>query len=92
VELSGHFAFPILVSDLATRDAVRESMHAQRVQTTFYPSLTQLSVYLPKSAGDERPIAEEIANRHLALPLSPSLDDEQITTVINALEHALQTI
>jgi len=89
VDLSGHFAFPVLVGDRETRDAVRESMHAQRVQTTFYPSLTQLSVYEPKSPGDERPVAEDIADRHLALPLSPSLDDGKIATVVEALERAL---
>lgn len=89
VELSGHFAFPVLVSDLASRDAVRESMHAQRVQTTFYPSLTQLSVYKPKTPEDERPVAEEVANRHLALPLSPSMDDAKIAMVVEALESAL---
>ncbi len=89
VELSGHFAFPVLVADRETRDAVRESMHAQRVQTTFYPSLTQLSVYEPKSPEDERPVAEDIADRHLALPLSPSLDEEKIEIVLNALESAL---
>ncbi len=50
VELSGHFAFPVLVADLETRDAVRESMHAQRVQTTFYPSLTQLSLVQARAA------------------------------------------
>jgi dTDP-4-amino-4,6-dideoxygalactose transaminase len=89
VELSGHFAFPVLVADRGTRDAVRESMHAQRVQTTFYPSLTQLSVYEPKYSEDERPVAEEIADRHLALPLSPSLDDAKIEIVVDVLKAAL---
>ncbi len=89
VELSGHFAFPVLVADRETRDAVRESMHAQRVQTTFYPSLTQLSAYEPKRPEDERPRAEEIADRHFALPLSPSLDDAKIDTVVTALQAAL---
>ena len=64
-------------------------MHAQRVQTTFYPSLTQLSVYEPQRPEDERPIAEEIADRHFALPLSPSMDDAKIDTVVPALETAL---
>ena len=89
VELSGHFAFPVLVADRETRDAVRESMHAQRVQTTFYPSLTQLSVYEPQRPEDERPVAEEIADRHFALPLSPSMDDQKIETVVTALQSAL---
>ena len=90
VELSGHFAFPVLIADRATRDRVRESMQAQGVQTGTTPSLTQLSIYRPKSPEDERPVAEEFADRHLVLPLSPSLDDAKIERVISALQSALE--
>jgi dTDP-4-amino-4,6-dideoxygalactose transaminase len=89
VELSGHFAFPVLVSDRERRDVVREAMHAGRVQTTFYPALTQLSAYEPTGPEDAMPIAEEFADRHFALPLSPSLDAEKIELVLGELSTAL---
>lgn len=89
VDLSGHFAFPVLVKDLATRDAVRESMHASRVQTTFYPSLTQLSVYADQGEGGALPVAAEFADRHLAMPFSPSMNDQKIDLAVGALESAL---
>jgi dTDP-4-amino-4,6-dideoxygalactose transaminase len=89
VELSGHFAFPVLVGDGEVRDAVRAAMHEARVQTTFYPSLTQLSAYEPRNGDAGHPIAEEFAGRHLALPLSPSLDDPKIDVVMAELEGAL---
>lgn len=89
VELSGHYAFPVLLADRETRDAVRESMGARGVETTSFPALTQLSAYAPKRAQDARPVAEEVADRHLALPLSPSLGDAKIEAVVSALQAAL---
>jgi dTDP-4-amino-4,6-dideoxygalactose transaminase len=89
VELSGHFAFPVLVADEQVRDAVRTAMHAARVQTTFYPALTQLSAYEPRDDEARLPVAEEFAGRHLALPLSPSLDAAKIELVAEELENAL---
>jgi dTDP-4-amino-4,6-dideoxygalactose transaminase len=89
VELSGHFAFPVLVADRATRDSVREALHASRVQTTFYPALTQLSAYKPSGPDGSMPVAEEFADRHLALPLSPSLDEARIGIVVDELQRGL---
>jgi dTDP-4-amino-4,6-dideoxygalactose transaminase len=89
VELSGHFAFPVLVADRAARDSVREALHASGIQTTFYPALTQLSEYKPTAEDGGMPVAEEFADRHLALPLSPSLDDAKIELVVEELGRAL---
>jgi dTDP-4-amino-4,6-dideoxygalactose transaminase len=89
VEFSGHFAFPVLVADRATRDSVREAMHAAGIQTTFYPALTQLSAYQPSDPGDAMPVAEEFADRHLALPISPSLDATKLDLVVDELGRAL---
>jgi dTDP-4-amino-4,6-dideoxygalactose transaminase len=89
IELSGHFAFPILVSERVKRDSVRDAMHANGVQTTFYPALTQLSAYRPSGPDGSMPVAEEFADRHLALPLSPSLDEAKIDIVVGELRAAL---
>jgi dTDP-4-amino-4,6-dideoxygalactose transaminase len=90
IELSGHFAFPVLVGDRGTRDAVRDALHARGIQTTFYPALTQLSAYAPADGDGSMPIAEEFADRHLALPISPSLDDERLDLVVEELRQALE--
>jgi dTDP-4-amino-4,6-dideoxygalactose transaminase len=89
IELSGHFAFPVLVADLETRNRVRDELHAAGVQTTFYPALTQLSEYEGAGGPGGCPIAEDFADRHFALPLSPSLDREKIGIVVEELEKAL---
>ena len=89
VELAGHFAFPVLVGDLDTRNRVRETMHANGVQTTFYPALTQLTEYQGAAGDGGAPVAEEIADRHLVLPFSPSLGDEEIGIVVEEFRAAV---
>ena len=85
VELSGHFAFPVVVSDGAIRDGVRERLHAEGVQTTFYPALTPAQrVFRSADAGEACPVAEEFADRHLALPLFPGLDDSESSSSSDA--------
>jgi dTDP-4-amino-4,6-dideoxygalactose transaminase len=90
VDLSGHFAYPVLVADRATRDSVREAMQAAGVQSTFYPSLTQLSEYRPAQGDRGTPLSEEFSDRHIALPLSPSMGEEKIEIVVEALSDALE--
>ncbi|MDX6637866.1 MAG: hypothetical protein QOJ01_1377 [Solirubrobacterales bacterium] len=88
VELSGHFAFPVLVADAERRDGVRERAHAAGVQTTFYPALTQLTAFR-RGADDGCPVAEEFASRHVALPLASRLDDAKLDLVVETLGAAL---
>ena len=89
VEAGAHFAFPVLVSDIEKRTAVRARLAERGVQTTFYPSLTQLTAYRPQSEQGARPRAEEFAERHIALPLFPALSTEQIDLVVAELRDAV---
>jgi dTDP-4-amino-4,6-dideoxygalactose transaminase len=89
VELSGHFAFPVLVGDRETRDRVRTALHADGVQTTVYQALTGLTEYGRRASGEPCARAEEFADRHMALPLFTGLSEERITTVVDSLGSAL---
>ena len=64
---------------------MRAQLADRGVQTTFYPALTQLTAYRPESDEGARPRAEEFAERHMALPLFPGLDAEQIDLVVGEL-------
>jgi dTDP-4-amino-4,6-dideoxygalactose transaminase len=88
--LSGHFAFPVLVSDIGTRTSVRARLRERGVDTTLHPSLTLLSAYRPASEDGRRPLAEEFSERHIALPLYPSLGDDGVDTVVSELADALE--
>ncbi len=89
VEISGHFAFPVIVADAETRDRVRTDLHANGVQTTFYPALTRLTEYRRRAKGEGCPRAEEFADRHMALPLFGGLTEDRIDIVGRELEAAL---
>jgi dTDP-4-amino-4,6-dideoxygalactose transaminase len=86
VERATHFAFCVLLPDRGTRDRVREALQADGIQTTRYPSLTHFSEY--ESHG-RRPVAEEVAGRHVALPLSATTTEAEIATVVERLRLAL---
>jgi dTDP-4-amino-4,6-dideoxygalactose transaminase len=85
VERSSHFAFTVLLPDRARRDAFRESLRANGVQTTWYPALTDLTEY--EDLGPA-PIGVDAAHRHCAIPISASLDDAAQERVVEAVRTA----
>jgi dTDP-4-amino-4,6-dideoxygalactose transaminase len=89
VEASSHFAFPILVADREQRDRLRSGLRERGIQTTFYPSLTALTAY--RGANGSAPRAEEIADRHCALPLWSSMPPEASADVSDEVVSLLAT-
>jgi dTDP-4-amino-4,6-dideoxygalactose transaminase len=85
VQHASHFAFPLLLADRSHRDAFRDRLRDQGVQTTWYPSLSELSDYRPAQPMIQ---AEEMASRHCALPLSASLSRTDREIVIEAVRSA----
>ncbi|HWJ32124.1 MAG TPA: DegT/DnrJ/EryC1/StrS aminotransferase family protein [Gaiellaceae bacterium] len=84
-EQSSHFAFTVLLPDRERRDAFRESLREQGVQTTWYPALTDLTEY---SAFGPAPIGVQAAHRHCAIPMSASLDGAAEERVMDAVRNA----
>ena len=88
VERSSHFAFVVLLPDRTSRDAFRESLRTQGVQTTWYPSLTDLTEY---AALGPAPRGVEAAHRHCAIPMSAAIDEATQDRVIEAVRNAVRT-
>ena len=82
VERASHFGFPILFETSAERDRVVGELEACRIQTTSYPALTRLSAYRDHPG---RPRTEDLAARHVLLPLSSTFTDEQLDIVVTDL-------
>lgn len=81
-EPSYHLA-PILARSLEARDAIREMLRIERVQTSVhYPPIHRFSSYL--GAGP-LPVTEEVADRVLTLPLHPGLTPEDVDGVCDLL-------
>lgn len=88
VELSSHFAFPVLLPDMTERDEFRTRLKADGVQTTWYPPLSDFFVYREMYPDLVLPRAEEAAFRHCALPISAGMGEGEVATVIEAVRAA----
>jgi dTDP-4-amino-4,6-dideoxygalactose transaminase len=86
VERSSHFGFAILADDEATRSRLVMELGASGIQTTHYPSLTALSAY-----GDQppQPRTEELAGRHLLLPLSSNYTAREVDLVATEVKRIM---
>lgn len=87
---STHAAFGVLVDGgVEARDAVRETLRAQGVQTTVYPALSRLSDLSRFTGPDGLPNAEACADGHCMLPLSSQLAQSDLERVVAALRTAV---
>jgi dTDP-4-amino-4,6-dideoxygalactose transaminase len=82
VERGSHFGFAILLETESDRDGVLAALSDRGIQTTHYPSITALSGYRDHPS---RPRAEEIAARHLVLPLSSTYTGRVVDLVVGHL-------
>jgi dTDP-4-amino-4,6-dideoxygalactose transaminase len=89
VQRASHFAFPVLLPDRDTRDRFRTELKADGIQTTWYPALHTFTEYRRFAPTDGLPRALEAADRHCALPLSASMDEAAVDTVVQAVRRAL---
>jgi dTDP-4-amino-4,6-dideoxygalactose transaminase len=87
VERGSHFAFAVLLEDRAARDAFRSALGEQGVQTTWYPALHSLTAY--RARAEAHPQATALADRHCALPMSPTLAGASMDRVVEAVQAAL---
>jgi dTDP-4-amino-4,6-dideoxygalactose transaminase len=89
VERSSHFAFPVLLSDRATRDRFRDELKAKGIQTTWYPAVHSFAGYRRYAPAAGLPRAAEAADRHCALPLSATMDEAAVDAVVESVRAAV---
>lgn len=81
--------FPILLPKDANRNAFMEQMKLQGIQTSIhYPPIHRFQAYTDISHGP-LPVTENVASREVTLPLYPTLTDEQVGTVAQAVQKSL---
>ncbi len=86
VELSTHFAFGVLVGTREERDPLRLALAEAGVRTTVYPCISRLTAY--QDCGT-LPVSEDVAARHVVLPLAASYGASEVERVVAALRAAL---
>ena len=79
---SAHFGFPIMLLTAAERDRVADQLASRKIQTTSYPAITRLTGYRDHAP---KPVSEDIAARHLLLPLAPSCTRSEAEFVVGEL-------
>lgn len=82
--------FPILLPQGHNRQQFMQSLQANGIQTSIhYPPIHQFSYYRTQYPGIMLPKTESIAARQVTLPLYPTMSDEQVSLVINAVKETL---
>jgi dTDP-4-amino-4,6-dideoxygalactose transaminase len=89
VQRGSHFAFPVLLNDRQARDSFRDGLKARGIQTTWYPAIHTFSEYRRYAPSDGLPAATEVAGRHCALPLSSSMTEAELDTVVEVVRDVL---
>ena len=92
-EFVSNYIFPIVImnSTKEQRDALREFMHAEGIQTSVhYPAAHRFSTY--KELGAVLPHTEYVTENEVTLPMYAALTMEQVDFICDTLECALKEI
>ena len=82
-----HHLFTVVLEEKIDRDAVRERLAADGIQTSLhYPPIHRFSAYAEEAS---LPLTEEYAARAVTLPLFPGLSEEGCDLVVSSLERAV---
>ena len=69
------------------RERARERLREQRIQTSVhYPPIHRFTRY--RTEGERLPVAEEIADRVVTLPLHPRLSEADVDEICDVLCEA----
>ena len=81
---------PVLLPKDADRKAVIENMKAKGIQSSIhYPPFWNFTAYAGQYSPDDTPVAAEICERELTLPLYPTMSDEEVDLVTTSLLESL---
>jgi len=90
--LSSYHIMPVLLPKGMDKQAVMAAMKEQGIQTSWhYPPVHTFSIYAANwdSQTQPLPLTESIAAREITLPLYPTMAEEQVEMVVQALQTSL---
>ena len=89
--VSSQHIFPVLLPESVDREAFRELMKQDGIQTSFhYPPVHQFKIY--RDEAETLWMTENVARRQVTLPLFPGMTDEQQDWVIESVVKALKQL
>ena len=88
--VSAYHILPVLLPEGCERLAVIEKLKSRGVQASIhYPPFWDFTGYRGSFRAEDTPVAARISERELTLPLYPTMSDEQVDYVVDALLEAL---
>lgn len=88
--VSAYHILPALLPVGADRKAVIESLKAKGIQSSIhYPPFWNFTAYAGQFSATDAPIAAEICDRELTLPLYPTMTDDEVDLVTTSLLECL---
>jgi len=85
--------YPVLIDDAypLSRDELYEALKAQNIYTRryFYPLISSFAMYrhLPSARPDHLPVANQLAEKILCLPIYPDMNEEDQLRVIEVIQR-----
>lgn len=87
---SAYHILPVLLPSGCDRKAVIESLKAKGIQSSIhYPPFWNFTAYSGQFSPSDVPVAAEISERELTLPLFPTMTDDEVDMVTTALLEAV---
>lgn len=90
---SCYHIMPILLPNGTNQHGFMQAMASRGIQTSnHYPPIHQFKIYRDEweTRGETLPVTEEVARREVTLPLYPTMSDEQVHWVVQAIAETLQ--
>lgn len=90
---SAFHIFPIVLPEEIERRLFIDSMRTAKIQTSIhYPPIHQFSYYRKRFPKITLPKTESFCRREVTLPLYPTMDDDDVNSVVAAVTDALQAL
>jgi len=90
--VSSAHIMPVLLPRASNRTAFMEHMKLQGIQTSIhYPPIHQFSAYQRNNKHDDPslPVTEDVSMREVTLPLFPTMRNEDVDSVVQAVSIAM---
>ncbi|MCB2209926.1 DegT/DnrJ/EryC1/StrS family aminotransferase [bacterium] len=88
--LSSHYIQSILLPEGKNKLDFMENMKKQGIQTSWhYPPIHHFRIYQQEQYANRLPHTEETVARLVTVPLYPTMTDEHVSWVVNAMRNAL---
>ncbi|MDA8627080.1 DegT/DnrJ/EryC1/StrS aminotransferase family protein [Pseudomonadales bacterium] len=87
---SVYHILPVLLPEKTDRVAVIGALKEKRIQASIhYPPFWEFTAYKGQFSSNDSPVTADICRRQLTLPLFPTMTEDEVDQVCNALLEAL---